>query len=87
MSTKLMVWGSTIGAVLASGVALVSHAATAFLTVPTGTAAQYTAQVGAQFTDAGTLEIVGLVIAIPLFFYIVHQVMGLFPKARGGSRR
>ena len=85
LKNKLMVWGSAIGAVLASGLAMVTHAA-AFLVIPTGTAATYTAQVGSQFSDTGTLEIVALVIAIPLFFYIVHQVMGLFPKARGGRR-
>ena len=50
----------------------------AFLTVPTGTAGEYTAVVGQQFADPGTLEIVGLAVGIPLFFVIVDLLIGLF---------
>lgn len=83
MKNKILVWGSTIASVVGGvAVSALTHAA-GFLTVPTGTAATYTAQVSSQFSDAGTLEIVAVVVAIPLFFYVVHQVIGLFPKARG----
>ena len=82
MSNKIKAYIAGASAVITSlaSVAL-SHAA-AFITVPTGTASQYTATVGSQFADSGTLEIIALGVGIPLFFYIVHQLMGLLPKSR-----
>ena len=60
----------------------------AFITVPTGTAAQYTATVGSQFSDVGTLEIIALGVGIPLFFYIVGQLIAVLPgKKRNGKTK
>jgi hypothetical protein len=86
MSNKVKVLIASASAAITSlaSVAL-SHAA-AFLTVPTGTASTFTANVGSQFTDAGTLEIIALAVGIPLFFYIVHQLMGLLPGRKGGRK-
>jgi hypothetical protein len=82
MSNKIKAYIAGASAVITSlvGVGL-THAA-AFITVPSGTAAQYTATVASQFSDGGTLEIIALAVGIPLFFYIVHQLMGLLPKGR-----
>ena len=86
MSNKVKVFIAGAGAAITSLVSVaLTHAASAFITVPTGTAAQYTATVGSQFSDAGTLEIIALAVGIPLFFYIVHQLMGLLPK-KGGRK-
>jgi len=52
-------------------------------TVPTSTTASVLSTVTSLFTDPGLLAIIAAVIAIPLFFYVVKQVIGLFPKARG----
>jgi len=85
MSNKVKVFIAGAGAAITSLVSVALTHAAAFITVPTGTAAQYTATVGSQFSDAGTLEIIALAVGIPLFFYIVHQLMGLLPK-KGGRR-
>ena len=84
---KFVKYASLVSAVV-GGVAMAAYsfAATSFLTIPTGTAATYTANVGAQFGDAGTLEVIALAVGIPLFFYIVHQLMGLLPGRKGGRR-
>ena len=52
--------------------------------IPTTTAAsELAAVVGASVTSVWVLVI--LAIGIPLSFYILHRVIGLFPKA-GGRR-
>lgn len=55
-------------------------------TLPTSTASDALAQVSATITDAGTLQVLIFAVAIPLTFYIIHQVIGLFPKSRGSRR-
>lgn len=82
MSKKIMGMIAGSGAVIASLAGVILAHAAAFITVPTGTATTYTAVVGSQFSDAGTLEIIALAVGIPLFFYIIHQLMGLLPKSR-----
>jgi H2-forming N5,N10-methylenetetrahydromethanopterin dehydrogenase-like enzyme len=52
------------------------------ITIPTSTANSVLAQVTSQFGDAGTLLIVVLVVGIPLFFYAVRKIIGLFPKGK-----
>lgn len=86
MSNKIKVLiASASVAITSLASVLLTHAA-AFITVPSGTAAQYTATVGSQFADAGTLEIIALAVGIPLFFYIVHQLMGLLPGRKVGRK-
>lgn len=38
---------------------------------------------GVTSTGANLWVIVALAVSIPLTFYVIHAVMGLFPKARG----
>ena len=49
-------------------------------TTPSSTYSGLTALLSGQFKDFGTLELVILAIAIPLFFYIIHQLMGFFEE-------
>jgi len=52
----------------------------AFITVPTSTPTDLTANLNDQITDTGTLAIIVLVAAIPLFFYVVRKLIALIPK-------
>lgn len=52
----------------------------AFITVPTSTPTDLTAQLNSQVSDAGTLSTIVLVIGIPLTFYVIRKLIGLFPK-------
>ena len=51
-------------------------------TVPTSTAASVVANVSSLLADPGLLTIVVLAVGIPLGFYVLHLIIGLFPKAR-----
>jgi hypothetical protein len=61
--------------------------AQAIITVPTSTAQDATAAVGQQLTDDGTYKILLVAVGIPLFFYVVHKLMGLFPGRKARSDR
>lgn len=52
----------------------------ALFQVPSSTATDLLATVSGQFTDPGTWLVVLAVIAIPLVFYIIKRIIGLFPK-------
>lgn len=52
----------------------------AFITIPTSTPTDLTAQITDQIGDVGTLAVLVLVAGIPLFFYVVKKVIGLIPK-------
>jgi hypothetical protein len=54
--------------------------------VPSSTAQSFLAQVSSQLTDSGTLTIAVVGVAIPLTFYLIHQLMSLVPKSRGRRR-
>ena len=53
------------------------------LTIASGTAATALASVGNIFSDAGVAAWVILAAALPLFFYVIKQLIGLLPKGRG----
>jgi hypothetical protein len=55
--------------------------------IASGTVTTLLANVSSGVTDTGATlwVIVALAVSIPLTFYVIHQVMGLFPK-RGGRR-
>ena len=79
-------WAKVAGVaavVSASAMTLAAHAQTAFAVIPTSTAPSLTADIGAQFSDPGTLLVIGLAAGIPLTFYVIHQLIGLLPKSRG----
>lgn len=63
-------------------IVIFSTAHAAFLAVPTGTAAGYTAVVSSQFSDQGTLNLVALCVGVPLFFVIIDLLIGLFSFQR-----
>jgi len=50
------------------------------ITIPASASADLLASVSALIGD--TWVLVALAIAIPLFFYVVKRLMGLFPKGR-----
>jgi hypothetical protein len=52
--------------------------------IASGTVTTLLASVASGVTDTGATlwAIVALAVAIPLTFYVIHQVMGLFPKSR-----
>jgi len=69
---------------VAAGVALsVLPAFAATLTpipVPTSTASDALAFVGAQIADPGTYLLVLLVVGVPFAFYLVKKIRGVVPK-------
>ena len=75
-------WLSAGGAAL-GGLAMAGIASAQVIVVPTSTASNLTANVGAQVSDPGTLLVVVAAAGIPLSFYVIHQLIGLIPKARG----
>lgn len=52
------------------------------IVVPTSTVASIYTLVGDQLTDPGSLAIIVLAIGLPLFFWAVLRIKGLFPKGR-----
>ncbi len=50
--------------------------------IPTSTASEVLANVSSLFSDPGLLTIVALAAAVPLTFYVIRSVIGLFPKHR-----
>jgi hypothetical protein len=84
---KLTLWASGIGAtVLSFAMVVAAHAQSVLFSLPTSTAPGMTADVGAQLSDPGTLLVIGVIAGIYLFFYVVHQLIGLVPKGRGSRR-
>jgi NAD(P)H-hydrate repair Nnr-like enzyme with NAD(P)H-hydrate dehydratase domain len=82
MLKKIALWSAGAGATLAGLVAAFAANAQVF-TVPTSTATNLTADVSSQLGDVGTLALIVIVAAIPLVFYVIHQLLGLVPKSRG----
>jgi len=50
------------------------------LTVPTSTVHDLLASVSNIFTDPGILALLVVAVAIPLAFYVAHQVIGLISR-------
>lgn len=48
--------------------------------IPSTLTASTTQYLTATLADGGTLGLIVMVIAIPLLFYVVKKVIGLFPK-------
>jgi len=84
---KFMKWaGVAAGAVASLGVAALANAQTAVV-IPTSTAADIAAGAGAQFADPGTLTVLEFVGGAIFAFWLIHMLLGLIPRARGGGRR
>jgi len=56
------------------------------MSFPTSIATQPVGYLGRQLEEPGTLDMVVLVIGLPLFFYAVEQIIGLFPRNKKGRR-
>jgi len=78
-----LVSGAVIAAVALPLLSLAQAVPTGTLTIASGTAQSALASVGNIFSDAGVAAWVILAAAVPLFFYVVKQLIGLLPKARG----
>lgn len=63
------------------GLAMSAHAAS-LLTVPTSTASDALASVSDTIADPGMLLVIVAVIALPVVFWLVRRIIGLFPKGR-----
>jgi len=50
--------------------------------LPTSTASAVMANVSSVFNDPGTLTVLALAAGLPVAFWLIHQVIGLFPKSR-----
>jgi hypothetical protein len=72
--------GIVLGVVSASALPFLAGAQT--FDVPTSTASSLTANVTSQISQPGVLNLIILAVGVPLFFYIVHQAMGLLPGRR-----
>jgi hypothetical protein len=53
------------------------------LTVPTSTQTAIVSSVSNIFGDLGVLGVLVLAAAIPLFFYVAKQLIGMLPHSRG----
>lgn len=83
MLKKLTMWSAGAGATVAGLIITFAAHAQSVFTVPTSTAPTLLASIGAQISDAGTLLVIGVAAGVPLAFYVIHQLIGLFPKSRG----
>lgn len=57
------------------------------IAIPTSTALSLTAPITGQFSDPGTLLVVGLVAGIPLTFYVMQQLIALLPGNSKNRRK
>lgn len=64
------------------GFAVNKASAASLLTVPTTTASDALASVSDTLADPGTLLIIVAVIALPVVFWLIRRIVGLFPKGR-----
>lgn len=79
MFKKLLIGAGSVAGFL--GMALSAHAAS-LITVPTSTASDALASVSDTLADPGTLLVIVAVIALPVVFWLIRRIIGLFPKSR-----
>jgi len=68
--------------VVASLVGISSAHAASLLTIPTSTATDALASASDTIADPGLLLVILAVIALPVAFWVIRKVVGLFPKGR-----
>jgi hypothetical protein len=51
-----------------------------FVTLPEGAVTDITASIGTMVTDLWL--VIALVVGLPLAFYVIRRIIGLFPKAK-----
>jgi len=86
MKNKIAIWGAGISATVASfALTAAAHASTISagqFTLPTSTPTDMLASVSAVVTDPGLLSVAVIAVALPLAFWVIHQLIGLLPKSR-----
>ena len=50
--------------------------------VPTSTTQSVLANISSLLSDPGLLQVIVLAVSIPLVFYVIKGLIGLFPKGR-----
>jgi len=80
MKNTLKRIGLGLGILSASALPFLAGAQT--FDIPATTTNALTANVTSQISQPGVFGLIVLAVGIPLFFYVVHQVMGLVPKGR-----
>lgn len=81
---KLWITGAVAG-VAPFALAAAAHASTITagdFTLPTTTPTDMLASVSAVVTDPGLLSVAVIAVALPLAFWVIHQLIGLLPKSR-----
>jgi len=83
---KIKLWAAGIVAGAAPlALAAAAHASTITagdFQVPTTTPTDMLASVSAVVTDPGLLSVAVIAVALPLAFWVIHQLIGLLPKSR-----
>jgi len=80
MRAKILAASGTVAGLI--GLMVQKASAASLLTVPTSTATDALASVSDTLADPGTLLIIVAVIALPVAFWVVRRLIGLFPKGR-----
>jgi len=87
MIKRILVAGAVAGAVAFPFLAAFAQAVPqGTLTIASSSASNALASVGNIFSDAGVAAWVILAAAVPLFFYVVKQLIALLPHSRGARR-
>lgn len=73
--------GYALGGVVALAAPFMASAASLF-EVPTSTVSDLTANITSTIADPGLLLVIVFAAALPVVFWLVHKIIGLFPKAR-----
>jgi hypothetical protein len=60
----------------------IAASAAALFEVPSTTPASLTASITDTLAEPGVLAVIVLVVALPLVFWVIRRVIGLFPKGR-----
>jgi len=78
VKTKLLIG---VGAVVGFVAPFLASAASLF-SVPTSTVSDLTASITSTIADPGLLLVIVFAAALPVVFWLIHKVIGLFPKAK-----
>ncbi len=81
MLKKISLAAASVVGVATMALASFAHAAS-LITVPTTTASDALASVSDTLADPGTLLVIVAVIALPVVFWLIRRIIGLFPKGR-----
>jgi len=78
MRAKFLAAAATVSAAVVGMMGVAK--ASALFEIPTSTVDSFTASVSDTLADPGLLLIIGVIIALPVVFWLIHRVKALFPK-------